>query len=347
MQTPSRPVALLSGPAAFGGAQRYLLSLLRHLPAALVALPPVDAQLAAGAEATGRPRRTAQGPAPQQVADAVAATGARAVHVNCTDPVAEVPLLRAALATGLPVTATVHMTDRYARTPAAADLPAVYAALGGVVAPSRPIAEHLVREHGVPAARVHHVPNGVAPPPPVALRERPAGSPLRVGCLARLTRQKGLDVLLDAVRALPAGTVEVVVAGEGREAAALAAAARDLPVVFRGFAADVHGFLADLDAYVQPSREDALPLALLEAAGAGLPCAATRVGDVPEHLDGAVLLVEPGDAAALAAALARLAADAGLRARLARCGRERVLASHTDAAMAACTAAVLAPAWGS
>lgn len=338
-------MGLVCAPAAFGGAQRHLLSLLHHLDAALLPLRPVDDRLTAAAVRAGR--RIVPVDAEAGLAAAAGAAGVGALHVNATDPFAEAGLLRAALATGLPVTATVHMTDRYARTPPPPDLPQLWAALGAVLAPSAAIAEHLVVRQGVPAGSVVHVPNGVAPRP--ALPRRADPRPLRVGCLARLTAQKGLDVLVDAVarleRSAP-GAVEVVVAGEGREREALAERSRGLPVTWAGHADDVDAVLAGLDAYVQPSRDDALPLALLEAMASGLPCAATSVGDVADHLGGAVLLVEPEDAAGLAAALGRLAAEPALREQLALTGRERVLAGHTDEVMARRAARALGPVWG-
>ena len=68
------------------------------------------------------------------------------------------------------------------------------------------------------------------------------------------------------------------------------------------------------------------PLSVLEAMAAGLPVVASAVGGVPEIVaDGATgLLVPPDDAAALAAALEQLLADAALRRRLGAAGRERV-----------------------
>ncbi len=73
-----------------------------------------------------------------------------------------------------------------------------------------------------------------------------------------------------------------------------------------------------------------------------LPLIASRVGGLPEAVvDGETgLLVPPEDATALAAALARLAADPGLRRRLGAAGSARVRARFTMAGMAAATLAV-------
>src|SRR5690606_26051990 len=70
------------------------------------------------------------------------------------------------------------------------------------------------------------------------------------------------------------------------------------------------------------SHADALPTALIQAQAAGRPVVASRVGGVPEIVSPATgRLVPPGDVAALAAALAEVVADPGLRARLGAAGR--------------------------
>ena len=73
------------------------------------------------------------------------------------------------------------------------------------------------------------------------------------------------------------------------------------------------------------------PLKVYEYLAAGLPVVASAVGQLPAALDGGRLgrLVRPGDAGALAAALAELRADAGRRAELRAAGRRAVLERHT------------------
>jgi glycosyltransferase involved in cell wall biosynthesis len=154
-----------------------------------------------------------------------------------------------------------------------------------------------------------------------------------LGAVGRLTRQKGFDVQLAAVRSLEAaepGRLTVAVAGRGREGDALAAAASGLPVSFRGFVRDVPAFLRELDLFCLPSRHEALPLALLEAMAAGLPCVATDVGDVRAAVADAALVVPPDDGPALAAALDALLRDPGRRADLGRRARRRAV-THLDA----------------
>ncbi|HSZ14945.1 MAG TPA: glycosyltransferase [Solirubrobacteraceae bacterium] len=134
--------------------------------------------------------------------------------------------------------------------------------------------------------------------------------------VSRLSPEKGVDVALDACRM--AG-MPLVVAGDGPERAALAERAGSDPVRFVGHVDD--RALAQLRAGAQvalaPSRSgETFGLAAAEAMAAGLPVAASRVGALPELVD-LDSLVAPGDAAALADALARLAGDreAGERGR--------------------------------
>jgi len=94
--------------------------------------------------------------------------------------------------------------------------------------------------------------------------------------------------------------------------------------------------LAAADVVALPSRQEGLGVAALEAMAAGRPVVASRVGGLAEAIvpEETGLLVPPGDPMALATALARLARDPGLRARLGAAGRERVLGRYTAARMA-------------
>jgi glycosyltransferase involved in cell wall biosynthesis len=135
-----------------------------------------------------------------------------------------------------------------------------------------------------------------------------------IGVAARLERVKGVDLAIAAMAGLP-GDAILAVAGAGGEAAALRAQALALGlgdrVRFLGLLDDMPGFYAALDLYCLPSRNEGLPLALLEAQSCGLPVVAAAVGGVPAAVDRASgALVTAEDPAALAAALA-----AGLASR--------------------------------
>jgi glycosyltransferase involved in cell wall biosynthesis len=120
------------------------------------------------------------------------------------------------------------------------------------------------------------------------------------------------------------------IVGDGPERPALEAEIRAAGLLQRvelaGERRDVPQLLEDADVFVLSSRSEGAPLSILEAMAAGLPVVASAVGGVPEIVDDGTtgLLVPPGDAGALAAALERLLADPALRSRLGGAGWERV-----------------------
>lgn len=92
-----------------------------------------------------------------------------------------------------------------------------------------------------------------------------------------------------------------------------------------GFSQEVNHWLDVMDIFVLPSSGEALPLALVEALHAGLPCVATKVGGNPFVLDrGNVgLLVDPGATEDLIEAVALLVRNPAMRNRLSRLGQQR------------------------
>jgi glycosyltransferase involved in cell wall biosynthesis len=142
--------------------------------------------------------------------------------------------------------------------------------------------------------------------------------------VARLQAQKGQRVLLEAARAWAERdpTPVVVLAGEGPDRAALADTASRLAVrvLLLGHRSDIPDLLAASDVVVLPSRWEGQPLVVQEALRAGRPLVATDVGGVPDLVGDAALLVEYGDSAALAAAVARVLDDPDIAGRLAAAG---------------------------
>jgi glycosyltransferase involved in cell wall biosynthesis len=90
-----------------------------------------------------------------------------------------------------------------------------------------------------------------------------------------------------------------------------------------GFRDDLSQILPCLDLLAHPATMEGLGVSLLQASAAGVPIVASRAGGISEAVRDGVngLLVPPGDAAALGAALSRLLADADLRRRLGAAGR--------------------------
>ncbi|MBI2490742.1 MAG: glycosyltransferase family 4 protein, partial [Candidatus Rokubacteria bacterium] len=137
-----------------------------------------------------------------------------------------------------------------------------------------------------------------------------------------------------------APAARLLLVGDGPARAALEARARALGVGDRvlvtGATPDVAGHLAAADVLAAPSRNEGMGRALIEALALGLPVVGAAVGGIPSVLgDGSCgRLVPPDDPAALAAALAEVARDAPLRARLAAAAPVRAEAFSTEVAAA-------------
>jgi glycosyltransferase involved in cell wall biosynthesis len=345
-------VSLVCDSENWGGAEVYLTHLLRRAGglgwrASLACADPLAGRFATVVP----PDRLAVVPlarhsgAAPAVREALAAQRPDVVLVNLVDPGSNAAAVAAALEVA-PTVGVLHLPGDPGAGEVRAHLAGLYGAMAALLTPAAGARDQLVTDLRVPADRVHVVPNGVDLPDDPA---GPAGRavPL-VGALGRLTAQKGFDVLLDAVRSLTGDgvPVEVVVGGEGRDGERLRAAAAGLPVAFCGFVDDVRGFLAGLDVFCLSSRSEALPLVLLEAMAEGLPCVATDVGDVAVAVGRDAVVVPPGDAEALAAALAGLLGDPAGRTALGRRARARATAAFDADLMARRTFTVLARAAG-
>jgi len=169
----------------------------------------------------------------------------------------------------------------------------------------------------------------------------------RIGTACRLSPLKGIKYLLQTLKMLRAefgSSVHLWIAGSGGAERKLRLHSERLGVSsavrWLGHLSDLSQFYRSIDVFVLPSFSEGLPLVVLEAMAAGVPVVATRVGGVPEVIvDGYNgLLVDPGDSRGLAAAIARLLRDPGLRCRFAISGRKVVSERFTLQRMAAATA---------
>ena len=176
-------------------------------------------------------------------------------------------------------------------------------------------------------ACVRVIPNAVDVPSWVA---DPGGDPPVVICVANLIAYKGHRTALDAWRLLKRPP-QLRLVGEGPEGDDL----RDLvqiyglatKVQFLGSVAGTSDLVRSSQIALLPSLTEGFPNALIEAMAAGLPAVATAVGGVPEVLDSSCgIVVPPGDAAAMAAAVDELVQDQERRIRLGAAAREKVKA---------------------
>jgi glycosyltransferase involved in cell wall biosynthesis len=190
---------------------------------------------------------------------------------------------------------------------------------------------YLVETLGVPAEIVTVIHNAV--PLPAAPAPRAANVRCRIVALGQLGRRKGTPELLDALAAPAMRELgwEAVIAGNGtveasRERVAALGLAERVEIPGWVDSATVSRLLATADIFVLPSHNEGLPVAILEAMGAGLPVVTTPVGAIPELVIAGEsgLLVPAGSAAALAEALAELVRNPELRVRLGQNARDRV-----------------------
>ena len=206
-----------------------------------------------------------------------------------------------------------------------------------VIVPSAYLGAHVVA-WGVPAERVSVIPNPAPPLAPLPPREELRGAlgvapgEVVLAFAGRLTTQKALPGLLEALAVTPGPTLLLLGEGPERDHLERRAAALELGPRVRflggGSRDDVLRLFAAADVAVLPSAWENFPHTVVEALAVGTPVLATAVGGVPEVVvDGRNgLLVTPGSAAALAEALGRLAGDADLRARLAEAAAPSVAA---------------------
>jgi glycosyltransferase involved in cell wall biosynthesis len=204
-----------------------------------------------------------------------------------------------------------------------------------LVAVSDDTADGYARAFRIDRTRIEVIPNTTLPRPPADGFDRPAkraelgalnGAPL-IACVARLEPHKGIADLIEATamwrRRVPGARVVVAGSGSAEGELRVRAAEAGLNGSFRllGARDDVGEVLAAADAFCLPSHHEGLPVAVIEAMQAGLPCVVTSASGMAEMVGGgeAGIVVRPGAPAEIAAALeratgpeaARLAAGAG------------------------------------
>ncbi len=339
-----------------GGVEQHLLGLLRLVNAArsrFVIISQASPGFAQQAEALGaqviphaRWRITDSGSIPL-LAQALGAAGADLVHAH--SPTAAAIGRLAARRLRLPALVTVHApVFRYhgeRRTLRASVGRQVYIALdrwlnythpAPLIFVSQAVRDECVAKRISPAGKSIVIPNGIDLARFACAEEKSAlrralgaesADPVLI-YTGRLSREKGVDLLLDAAGILQRQRVgfSLWIVGEGSERPALEAQVSRLGlerhVRFWGWQAQVERFLCASDIFVLPSRSEALSVALLEAMAAGLPAVVTQVGDSSRLVQGgAGIAIPPDDPAALASALRQLIDSPEPRAQMGAAAR--------------------------
>lgn len=199
-----------------------------------------------------------------------------------------------------------------------------YGSADAVTSNAAPVARRIERDLGIPAARIHHIPNGIdlawwdaalREPCPVAFDpER-----LHVGLVGRIEPEKNHALLVRALGRLdPSLRAKTKVWFVGSEdAQSSCRRAVETEIESQGLAAQVEfvrpqrnvaPLVAGLDLLALPSRHEAFPNAVIEAMASGVPVVATRVGDIEALVDEgrSGFVVDEGDEAALADRLDRV-----------------------------------------
>jgi glycosyltransferase involved in cell wall biosynthesis len=209
------------------------------------------------------------------------------------------------------------------------------------IAVSRNTAESVIAD-GYPAERVTTIYNAI--PWEKAPRFRPhIDSVPVIGCVGRVSRMKGQLELVEAFAILRAKYPRAILRiigpvqdGEERYLETIESRAQSLGVAdaveILGYRDDVREAMRDMTVLALPSRHEAFPLAILEAASIGVPVVATAVGGVGELIEDRVsgLTVEPGSVHQLSGALDELLGDVFLRERLSARAYDEVWSRFSD-----------------
>lgn len=193
--------------------------------------------------------------------------------------------------------------------------------------------------YGLAPASLRQVPYGLdledfrlAGPPQPLETPMPGGRKV-ILCPSRLAPEKGQTHLLTALALMSRHRDDFVCwfAGEGPSRFTLETEARRLRLrdraLFLGSRADIRALMAFADMVVVPSVQDNLPFVVMEAQAAGKAVVASRTGGIPEMVENgrSGLLVSPGDARELAAALSLLLNNPELGRTLGRQARSRAV----------------------
>lgn len=245
------------------------------------------------------------------------------------------------MANRLPSVRQVHVEDGFGPEERGGQLPRrvwlrrVFLRRRAVALPSQTLMRIARETWRLPPRWLHYVPNGIdlarfggrATAPPSE------GGPV-VGTVAALRPEKNLARLLRAFRlAAESGPARLVLIGDGPERSGLERLATELGIAhrvrFAGHVNDPAPLIKAMDVFALSSDTEQMPISLLEAMAAGLPVAATDVGDIRAMLPAASHpFVVPCADAPLGAALRSLLDSASLRDEIGRANRGRAEAEY-------------------
>jgi len=161
-------------------------------------------------------------------------------------------------------------------------------------------------------------------------KRSPSDCALRVIAVGRLSREKGFDLLVEALAEEPCRSISVIadIYGKGPQQQSLQTLIeterlRDR-VVLKGEIDDIYSLLRDYDVVVIPSRSETFGVVALEAFMAGIPVIASDIPGLKEVTGGSAAQFAPGSASSLAECLIAVANNPDLREKLGAAGRQRL-----------------------
>lgn len=333
---------LYVAPPAVGGIRNHLTGLIRYFSQEheVMVIAPPDKHLKEAVEGVGGAFQVLDPPPGQLVGlrKWIKSFGPSLLHLHGYK--AEMLGRMAAAGLPIPIVVTLHNYliypgSRLFFAPLYYYLKRAFPARDRYIAVSGALKEDFLKRSGVNPTKVTVIHNGIAMEPFRRAKPQPEltglGSPL-IGTALRLSRQKGIDVLVQAAPLIfqRYPRTALLVSGEGPLAKQLKDTVVDMGlanrIFFLGFVENLPRFLASLDIFVLPSRTEGLGIILLEALACGVPVVATDVGGIPEIITSGShgLLVPAQNPAKLAAGIETLWEDQNLRRKLAERGIERI-----------------------
>jgi glycosyltransferase involved in cell wall biosynthesis len=228
-----------------------------------------------------------------------------------------------------------------------------------VVVPSQTLERIARTTWRQPYLRVERIANGIAveryrqtPEPGSIAGFRRQPGEIVVGTAAGLREVKNLPRLVRAFAQAkpPSAPTRLLIVGEGPErdrieTESLAWGVEE-SILMPGFLADPSRWIGHFDLFALSSDSEQFPISLVEAMAAGLPCVATRVGDVAEMLPPGNVVVDARDEAGLAAGLNAFLADPEKRRSVGAANRAKALAEYDEGVMISRYAALYGEAIG-
>lgn len=185
-------------------------------------------------------------------------------------------------------------------------------------------------------SKIHITPLGVDTNQYTQINLRESPQHFNIISIGRLTRNKGQQILLDALALLAEKKlpIHLYLIGDGPDRQSLMNSVKELKidrfVTFKGSLnqIEVKKLLSESDLFVLPSFAEGIPVALMEAMAMGLPCIATMINGIPELITNEEngILVFPSDVKELEKQINELYHNKNKRIELGKKARERILA---------------------